>query len=390
MVTLSPPAVAARGEIAPNPEPTPAHRRPPLPALTGLRFLAALYVVFYHFGPYPQLHLLSGPVRALQIALWNTGGSGFVGVNLFFLLSGFILAYTYLGDAHARGRWRAFYVARVARVYPVYVFALAVAIAVRCLNHATLTLADAPGLLSTLTLTQGWRVVNVVAWNPPAWSLSVEAVFYLSFPFLAVLIARLRARLLVPLLGALWALTMLAPLVWLLRTGTPAAPFLTNHPLVRLPEFLIGVIVGLIFMRSPRPSRHIARVPAVTLCAIVAVLAMLPVSLYPFLQVGLLDPLFAILIYSLAFSRGRLAAILSAPLMVLLGEASYALYMLQGPGYEWLTSLLHVSPIGTRYSLAFFLDYLVIIVIVAVLTLRLVEQPARRAIRHRYRLVMAR
>src|SRR5438067_1929482 len=84
-----------------------------LPALTGLRFLAALVVVIDHTG--------YGPLAAMVAPF------GGVAVTLFFILSGFILTYTYTRNGTAvHGGWRAFYIARIARVYPLYLLGCAV------------------------------------------------------------------------------------------------------------------------------------------------------------------------------------------------------------------------------------------------------------------------
>src|SRR5690348_9842412 len=93
-----------------------------LNALTGLRFFAAFYVVIFHFGKY---HLASAPHW-----LFNIGRSGYIAVGLFFVLSGFVLTYTYLGGAAPWTRLdkRTFWVARLARIYPLYVLSLAMAV----------------------------------------------------------------------------------------------------------------------------------------------------------------------------------------------------------------------------------------------------------------------
>ena len=88
-----------------------AANRPRLPALTSLRFFAALHVVIFHLY---SIHVTEGPA-------WyrNLSSLGYVGVSLFFVLSGFILVYTYAGRA-----WTAvtFWQARIARIYPAYLF----------------------------------------------------------------------------------------------------------------------------------------------------------------------------------------------------------------------------------------------------------------------------
>src|SRR4051794_29809514 len=95
----------------------PRDARPPLRALTGLRFVAAMQVLLYHVYA-PGSRGAPGWVRALV-------GSGYVGVGLFFVLSGFVLAYNYLEPMEAgRVSRREFWLARLARVYPVYLLGL--------------------------------------------------------------------------------------------------------------------------------------------------------------------------------------------------------------------------------------------------------------------------
>ena len=108
----------------------------------------------------------------------------------------------------------------------------------------------------------------------------------------------------------------------------------------------------------------------------------LPLSL---LDNTLLDPLFALLIYNMALCEGSLAAFFSLPAMVLLGEASYALYILHYPVHDWLIHVLrHLHPGIRTESPGFFLAYTGLIVGLSMLSVRLVEQPARRAIRQAF------
>ncbi len=147
--------------------------RAPLPALTGVRFLAATQVVLYHFGSgFAQRHHLPRP-------LTNLLTNGWTAVTLFFILSGFILSYTYSGQIAGRGGKLRFWEARFARIYPVYLLALLLSWPFR----------GDPGLglsMAVLTMVQAWNPFHVNyggAWNSPAWTLSTEAFFYLLFPF---------------------------------------------------------------------------------------------------------------------------------------------------------------------------------------------------------------
>ena len=150
-----------------------AHRRP-LNALTGIRFFAAFYVVIFHtrVGAVLQGHGYK--------AAGNFFTNGYLAVPLFFLLSGLILAYTYAGQIEKPGDHRRFWEARFARIWPVY----AVSLVMSSVPDFTI---PAPGAaLATICMVQAWNPFDMGmagTWNFVCWTLSVEAVFYLVFPW---------------------------------------------------------------------------------------------------------------------------------------------------------------------------------------------------------------
>ncbi len=149
--------------------------RPAIPALTGLRFFLATAVVVYHYGE--QLApRLPAPVR-------NLLGSGFLAVDVFFLLSGFVMAYNYLDGDGLRGSPGNFWRARVARIVPVYWIGamLFTPLAISQLWRGDATAFGAIFVSASLLL-QAWAPSLALLWNPPGWSLSVEAFFYAAFP----------------------------------------------------------------------------------------------------------------------------------------------------------------------------------------------------------------
>ncbi|HVE66393.1 MAG TPA: acyltransferase, partial [Thermoanaerobaculia bacterium] len=160
--------------------------RPVLPALTGLRFVAAMAVVLYHVPMKPFASETATRLTAY----------GYLGVSLFFVLSGFILTYTYI-DPHTgalRGSVRDFWWARVARIYPVYLIALLLSLPIFLIFRVLVAAPAArpPALLSaalTPLLLQAWWPTTATQWNTPGWSLSVELFFYALFPFAAVWLA---------------------------------------------------------------------------------------------------------------------------------------------------------------------------------------------------------
>ena len=157
-----------------NPVPVTGVPRPPvLKALTSIRFFVALHVALYHLvRPFP----LWGPLTAFISA-------GYQAVGFFFFLSGFILAYSHAPEYElGKGSARRFWVARFARIYPVYLLSMLFAGYVgfqyfRQSIHVFAFVAD-------LLMVQSWSVRMVNFFHVVAWSLSVEMFFYFAFPFL--------------------------------------------------------------------------------------------------------------------------------------------------------------------------------------------------------------
>ena len=173
-------------EPQPLAEPVPAPaaaaqpvRKPALPALTGLRTLLAINIMFFHFTP-PHPNFLS--------PLLN---NAYVFVGFFFLISGFVLAYNY-ADRPVLSR-RKFYLARISRVYPVYVLVLILSIPFLVIAERA---AHTPAtfwtgvILTPLTL-QSWSPPLATFWNTVAWTVPAEMFLYLIFPFILLLIARI-------------------------------------------------------------------------------------------------------------------------------------------------------------------------------------------------------
>ncbi len=197
---------------------------------------------------------------------------GYASVGLFFVLSGFVLAYNYLGpDGRMTAEPRAFWAARIARVYPVYALALVLlaphviagSLAANTVGTAAAKLAVGGG--SALLLVHAWLPPATLYWNPPGWSVAVEAFFYAVFPSAAAWVGRVRRERLGWTLVALWGLGLLPSLLYLafdpdgggLAAVESRGTWLTVlkfNPVLRLPEFLIGVVLGRLFLLE-EPAR---------------------------------------------------------------------------------------------------------------------------------------
>ncbi len=332
-----------------------------------------------------SLLLRPGPLRSLL-------SSGYVGVNLFFVLSGFILAYVYVDAENGRLKttplrfWRA----RFARIYPMHLLGVLLAFPLFALGSSANRVASAliaregtTELTLSALLVQAWVPSHALDLNGPSWSLSVEAFFYAAFPLLARLLGGLRARGLVATAAVAWVAAVTPPLLHhgpasaIART-TDLDLVLLYNPLVRLPDFVIGVTAGLLFLRAPRPW---SRAPVVATATFLLVLALLAEGdRLPFLLLhnGLLDPLWALLVFALAsLGAPRDQRGLGGDAFVRGGRASYSLYVLHNPLYFWGARLFGIGLLPADWFIA---AYVAASVARALAARRFVEEPLRRVL----------
>ena len=349
---------------------------PHLKALTSVRALAALYVAVYHMV---QPFLLWGSLTVFMSA-------GYIAVGFFFMLSGFILTYT-SGQEFADGRAdrRRFWIARFARVYPIY---LLVTLWSGYIERATFHQhIHAIAFAADLLMLQSWSIRTVSFFNVAAWSLSVEAFFYLVFPFVVL---RLRARTLktgLLIFAACYAATLAIGGLGLLLdpqaawsdtnrlTGTHNLVFaLRRYPVLHLPEFFCGIALGWIYLQSGI-SRRFAQIAVWgSLGSLLAICALSWHVPFLLLHNGLLVPLFALLVLGLTQPNFASKALSVAP-MLLFGEASYSFYLIHFNFKE-----LSVRDWGWPPSIAYLPVRLLILVPLCVGLHLWVERPARRLV----------
>lgn len=363
-----------------------------LRALTGLRFFAAFGVLLYHFGQ--NASYFTNHTGNISTFVHGLMSSGWAAVPFFFVLSGFILAYVYTRKPTINKR--AFWVARVARIYPIYVVALALAFLPEAIWRAQPLLAEHPVemIAASLALLQAWIPQPLLWIDGPSWSLSVEAFFYLLFPLLiGPLVMKLNRLGAVTLAILSVAVAWVAVIIYLQHfpdgaiLGTPpdGAPsrvpwvVMAYNPLVHLPTFVLGAAIGRFYLleRRPMPLAWLQSiVAAVTLIVVLANWSHWPWML---LNDAALLPLYAWLILALAAEQGPLAWALSLPPIVVLGEASYGLYLIHIPIFE--TFIRYLPPSQPFFSIHVLAGYMALCVLVSVVFYFVIESPARRMIR---------
>lgn len=365
-------------------DPSTIHSDRRLPSITGLRLFAALFVYFSHIGaPHDSPTLLT-----------SFFASGYAGVTIFFVLSGFVLAYNYFRELRHPGLAEIynFFVARFARIYPLYLAVLAYVL-VRW--HAL-----GPGTddwWQHLLALQAWNGdVNVAyAFNGPAWSIGVEFFLYACFPLLIPLVAKLDSPRRLLLAGGVVALAMALIAAWFVATGRADLPitdpesahrWLYRMPLPRLGDFLLGILAARLFVQvagAPGVRQAGRRLAPLAGAAIVALMAWpaLRSSAWSWDLAYALPA--ALLIFTLAAApTGWLSRGLSIPVVVLLGEASYAFYLVHQPAIAFLgAGQWREAVSGSLVALEAF-NLAVILVLAVGLHLSL-ERPARRWLRRR-------
>jgi peptidoglycan/LPS O-acetylase OafA/YrhL len=345
-----------------------------IPQLTFTRFLAAFAIVALHFGR------TSPPFSSPSLARIVEAASCVV--SYFFVLSGFILVVSSCEDGRLPERIlrRRFWVYRVARIYPLYLFALAMQLALIA-SHPTPEHPLAPGkILAHALLLQTWIPAWAIAYNSPGWSLSVEALFYLMFPALYAALVRMPASvaLLVGLL--VWAANQIA-----VYAGTHAGidqTLLYCCPLAHLGTFVLGAAVGVAFMEHRGWVEARLGIIGATAAAGGAVAIYLLETAHPLAFLshnGLFAPAYVLGILALSASRGGLSRAFALRPLEYLGEISYGVYLLQLPVWVAFGGILkrtvELAPTARFYA------YVVILLAASAASHHLLEKPARAFIR---------
>jgi peptidoglycan/LPS O-acetylase OafA/YrhL len=336
-------------------------------ALTSLRGVAAVYVVLYHFN---RWILPDRPV--LPDSLF---GYGYVAVDIFFVLSGFILATVYWPIVPQQAGM--FMLKRICRLYPLHLSVLAV---------LALAIGLAPWLHVPLHSDQyhAWRALPFVAllvqpffpglggWNNPAWSIGVELLCYLLLPFVLPGV-RLASK--GWIVGA--GLVLAAAQVALLSTAGDAAAG-AEAVLRGIYGFYLGVMLRAWMLgRAPVSDRVLTLLQS---GALLVVLVGIRIGLP-----AVVPAASALLIAALSSDRGAIAVALRARPLMWLGHVSFSIYLLHDPIVKTARKLLPLERLqaslhgemrltGWLYSAVL----LAMILALSALTYRLIEKPGRR------------
>jgi peptidoglycan/LPS O-acetylase OafA/YrhL len=359
-------------------------KRAEIPALTGLRGIAALLVAVYHINP--ELFADGAIGRVVK--------HGYLWVDLFFVLSGFILALTY-ADRFSAGwagdRWIEFLLRRLARIYPLYFVMLSVSLFYMTLST---TLPGAPAVIdwllpttashhpimlgtANLFLVQSWSIGY--SFDGTGWSLSVEWAAYVAFPLLVGLALfrgrRMAVALAVAAVAGLVAILFLTSTDGVYHSGPlDAWDGRTIEPLIR---GLSGFGIGILTFRLTRSEQLVAWMRRDSVTALVTALLAVGFAFGPDVMIY---SLFPVLVFCLYANRGWMARMFGCRAIYWLGTISYSIYLvhpyfvlLKRRFAEWLGAAMPMAAADLVASLPTY----VVVLVLAALAYHFIEQPGR-------------
>jgi peptidoglycan/LPS O-acetylase OafA/YrhL len=343
--------------------------------LTSARFIAALYVILFHTA-YDSGFAIPRWVKTFL----SLGGAS---VSFFFVLSGYILAIVYL-EREGLFDKRRFWTARFARVYPLFFVILVLDTPQLLLDRAmrygwsTSIWKTSLNFMLDVLLLQGWsQTFNAI--NFPSWSLSDEAFFYAIFPFVGMLLWKMRTRW-VAAFGVTLYLVTLALLILLHSVGLKS-DFAYNMPLLRSSEFILGIVTAKCHICAFRSERyrsalHTAALPLLILCLAFFCLTCYAETPIPHsILIGIfLAPVFIGVILALSSDPPIIGGLLSARLPILLGEASFALYLIHIP----LWQLFQAFRLGGNRS--HYIGFLLSAILLSICSFSFFENAAKKKI----------
>ena len=330
-----------------------------IPSLTGLRGVAALWVVFFHMAD-------NAPIPVIRF--------GYMGVDIFFILSGFVLSYVYARKFTIRDfrSYSNFIQARIARIYPLHLVTLfTLGVIVLCapehfMRYPTPEQRWGIGsFFASIFLIQNWAHWLPTCWNTPSWSLSAEFFAYLIFPVFLGVTQRWQGTK-IPLMFAFGSLLLFQ---LFMRTKGINGGNVTGTPgMLRMVfEFACGCLLYRAISNGLQPLPLVADLVAVGL-----LLASFLIEGADFLAL----PAFAVIVLLAAQDRNLIACCLSVAPIVFLGEISYSVYLVHWIILQLWKWLWAGTPLNALDEIAWGGGFLAVVLLVATVTFHV--QPARR------------
>jgi peptidoglycan/LPS O-acetylase OafA/YrhL len=336
-----------------------------LKPLYVLRYIAASIVVFYHFAP--RWNFMEGSFEFIK-------RYGYEPVNFFYFLSGFILTNVYVKNRFVKEKldFKSFLLRRLTRIYPIYFLSLLLLLIFFQFDNNQPPNHYLSRSIIEIGLIQSW--LNLTSVNYPGWSISVEFVFYILFPFLIWVLNTYSKNQLFMVMILVYGINILIGCNLFLGV----IKNIEYSPISHLGTFIVGICTGL-FFRDETSLDFFKKYKYF-------IWGIIPLFLAYFINTrslidhnnGWLLPLYVIILPSLCFEN-KLTTLLGARIFINLGNFSYGLYILQFP--IWVLFLILLNNLGIDLNFSWFLVYFILLNGVSLLLFNLFEIPIENYLR---------
>lgn len=349
--------------------------------LTSLRFFFAFIVFLSHL---PIIYPTNSTLTNLQKDVF---AEGYLGVSFFFILSGFILSLTYKNKLiNNKVPLKEFWIARIARIYPLHLFTLLIAIPLSLTGILASTGVWLGKLFINILLLQSFFPQRSIyfSFNYPSWSISAESFFYLLFPFIISIHSKYPKTIYLSLV-----LITMIPLGIFLCPEDLQHRFFYINPFFRMVDFIVGILIYNIYEKI-KTSSWLESKTSITFVELFSVLLFACFfAFHSFVPQGYRYscyywmPMITIIL-AFSYQAGYLSRILSNRILVLLGEISFSFYLIHQ------LAIRYIGAINSKFSLIS--DNLLLMAIILVFTLlasylsyHLIELPSSKYIKSKYK-----
>ena len=359
--------------------------------LTPLRGITAIWVVVFHFQVLVVQFILPEQTKIVV--------KGYLMVDLFFIMSGFIICHVYQQSFRVgltSGNFRRFIIARFARIYPLHFFTLIVLIILIAITKSWNPIDDPEAIPANIFLLHSFGINKVFTWNVPSWSISSEWWAYMVFPILIIFIYRGK-KLAISVLGLFVVTAYIAIMFWVPRHD-PFDPTATvPHDLNVTYDFgflrgLAGFVSGMLlykFYEAGIWNKFFQKDFTALLLIITTI-----VCLHFGINDGFYIILFIALVFAFALNSGKLHIMCNNQFAQYLGKISYSIYLSSMLLFQWflfgliklpgVKYLEHTSSANFWVGLGYCLAFLIIHIGISSITYYTIEKPCRKYINARW------
>jgi peptidoglycan/LPS O-acetylase OafA/YrhL len=319
----------------------------------------------------------------------NVFNEGFIGVSFFFILSGFIISYTYF-EKITKGiiTSKEFIIARLARIYPLHILTLLLSLPFAVKELSSRNAAEWWKVaLANITLTQSFFNDEkfYFSFNELSWSVSDELFFYISFPLLVFIYSKLKHKPIIYQIIIVIVVLQTIPVLMNVFKNINYHRVFFIFPITRLVDFILGIMLYFLFSKIKAKAEKNSFSILEFLSVLVFVVffsfhSSVPVvyrySVYYWIPMSLIIVVFA-------FQKGILSELLSNKYLVLLGEISFGFYLFHLLILNYFFGI-NVRLLHIENSYLIFLSIFTITLIVSYFSYRYYEKPLNKLIHKRW------